>query len=278
MEKKQPISKDYKNIYDAKRAYWMMQLSYAVYFAEGKDKVPDKEKILTYLQQKDQGFEELDGFSNKSTQSMVIAHKNYLALVFRGTDELADWLDNINALSIKKMFGIFHRGFYLAVMDVWREMEASVKKYQSIKQRPIWFSGHSLGGAMATIAAADYIDQGKDFSGIYTFGQPRCMSRKTAKKFDEGTNDRYFRFQNNNDIITKIPSAFLGYYHGGKAIYISEKKTLHYSPSRWFKFLDSLNGMLKAYKIKRFDQLQDHNCQDYLTAIEEWGDREPLWD
>lgn len=44
--------------YDFNKVYWLIQLSYAVYFSKGKDRLPDKQKILTYLQQKDNSFED----------------------------------------------------------------------------------------------------------------------------------------------------------------------------------------------------------------------------
>lgn len=155
---------------------------------------------------------------------MVVSHQDYIGVVFRGTDELEDWLDNLNVVYIKKLFGKFHRGFYFATMDVLQEMHIFIEKYQATNIRPVWFAGHSLGGAMATIAAADYIYNKKKFAAVYTFGQPRCMLKKTAKKFTQATNNCYFRFQNNNDISTRVPSAFFGYFHGGNAIYISEQK------------------------------------------------------
>ena len=256
--------------YNSQTAYCMMQLSYAVYFFTGKDKKPDKVRILDYLKQKDNGFQDLEGFSNKSTQSIVVAHKDFIALVFRGTDEIADWLDSLNAVSTKKLFGVFHKGFYNAVEDVWQPMEEITAKYQQIKKRSVWFCGHSLGGAMATIAAARYLTKLRDVAGIYTFGQPRCLGRKTAKKLNSKVKT-YYRFQNNNDIVTKFPSAILGYKHAGDFIYITEEGELHKSASKLFMLFDGVKGTLNGFRKKKFDYIDDHGCRQYLQAIEKWG-------
>ena len=39
-------------------------------------------------------------------QGLVIRHEHCIVVAFRGTDEAADWLDNINALPVDSSFGI----------------------------------------------------------------------------------------------------------------------------------------------------------------------------
>ena len=260
----------YRTDFDITNAYWMARLAKKVYAKENASDKPNESKILENLQSEDSKFDKVTGFNKSSAQGMVASHEKYIAVVFRGTDEMADWLDNINAFSTKVLFGAFHRGFYQSVQDIWAPMDDEIKRLQGIEKRPVWFTGHSLGGAMAAIAAAMFVHEDRPFSGVYTFGQPRCMDRDTCRIFNMEAKDRFHRFQNNNDIVTRIPSRLMGYSHVGRCIYISEEKELHSSPGWWFKFLDSVDGALEAIKENGFDGVEDHDMAKYLEAIKKW--------
>ncbi|KIH63758.1 triacylglycerol lipase [Ancylostoma duodenale] len=79
----------------------------------------------------------------------------------------------------------FNKAFDL----VWNGLEGHV--YTSIYQHPqwdIWISGHSLGGAMATLAAFFLVHSkfvGPDSVKLITFGQPRVGDKEFADAFDD---------------------------------------------------------------------------------------------
>src|SRR5262249_5032912 len=62
--------------------------------------------------------------------------------------------------------GRVHGGFLLAYEQVAQGLG---DRLRALAGRPVWFTGHSLGGALATIAAARF----GDFRGLYTYGSPR---------------------------------------------------------------------------------------------------------
>ncbi len=103
----------YKTELDAGNAYWMARLSKEVYLTKSEDdQAPDEEKILSNLRKDDARFKSVLGVDKNSAQAALIEHDDFLCMAFRGTDELVDWLDNLNALSTKQLFGEFHRGFW----------------------------------------------------------------------------------------------------------------------------------------------------------------------
>ena len=105
---------------DKGNAYWMARLSKEVYLTKSEEnQLPDEETILANLKKDDDKFISVFGVDNNSAQAAVVEHEEYLCIVFRGTNELADWLDNINTLSTEQLFGDFHRGFWDSVEDVW---------------------------------------------------------------------------------------------------------------------------------------------------------------
>ena len=81
---------------------------------------------------------------------------------------------------------------------------------------------------------------------------------------------RFFRFHNNNDIVTKVPVRLMGYSHIGRYLYTSEEKEIQLQPGFWFWFIDYVDGALNDVKTKGMDAITDHDIQEYLEAIEKW--------
>lgn len=236
------------------------------------EQIPDEEKIYNQLLDQDSEYLSVKGFDENSAQAMVVSHKDFIGIAFRGTNEINDWLDNLNAFPESALFGEFHRGFYRSVEDLWSDIKSQVEKIKTKEgSKPVFITGHSLGGAMASVAAAKYIHQDEPFMSVYTFGQPRAMTRNTARIFNVEASGRYFRFQNNEDIVTRVPARIMNYSHVGKCLYIDQKKVIHKEPGYWFKFLDTVDGALES--VKNADSIlgiTDHDMENYLDAIQKW--------
>ena len=261
----------YKTTLDPGNAYWMARLAKEVYQKRSdNDQLPDEEGILENLKKDDPKFLSVFGVDKNSAQAVLVEHEDYLCMAFRGTNELGDWLDNINAFTQKELFGEFHRGFWRSVEDVWDPIDARFRKLQEKQRRPLFITGHSLGGAMATIAAARLIHEDKPFTNVYTFGQPRAMTRDTSRIFNVECKSRFFRFHNNNDFVTRVPARIMGYSHIGSYLYISEEGSIHQDAGCWFRFVDYFDGALSAIKEKGVDGVEDHGMDKYLKYVQDW--------
>jgi len=255
----------------AGNAYWMARLSMAVYEKVSEsNQLPDRDRILADLRAEDDGFVDVVGADRNSAQAAFVEHANYYCIAFRGTNELADWLDNINAFAVDELFGSFHRGFWNSVQDVWQPVYSLYQERNAAARRPLFLTGHSLGGAMATIAAARLVHLDLPFTSVYTFGQPRAMSRNASRVFNAECRSRFFRFHNNNDIVTRVPARLMGYSHVGSYLYIAEEGTIHREPGFWFRFLDVFDGAVSALRERGIDGIEDHNMAKYLAAIKRW--------
>ena len=257
-------------------ALWMARLSKAVY-AQCQDGLPDANSILQKLKELDDGFEEVVPFNANSSQACVIAHKEYISAIFRGTDEIADWLDNLNIVPIPGPFGKVHKGFHDALMDVWPMMRQAIRRMRPSNQiyRPLWLAGHSLGGALATIAASTLVDEDETFFGVYTFGSPRCGDKEFARVYKIEAGERTFRFQNNNDIVSRVPARAMSYRHVGKFVYITESERLVDDVGFWYQFLDAVRGVVADIGSKGLDSIKDHRVDNYVDAICRWGENNP---
>lgn len=262
----------YRTRYFPANALWMARLSQAVY-ASDQNGSPDHEAILAELHELDDGFARVVPFNANSSQACVIEHRDYVAAVFRGTDEIRDWLDNLNVIPVPGPFGKVHKGFHDALMDVWPGMRQTIRSLRQGSPLPLWLTGHSLGGAMATIAASMLVHADEPFYGVYTFGSPRCGNQKFSRRYKtEGAQARTHRFQNNNDIVTRVPARAMGYRHVGEFVYISEEGNLIADVGFWYKFLDTVRGVAADIGEPGFDAITDHDMQDYVDAIWSWGD------
>jgi triacylglycerol lipase len=250
----------------------MAGIAKAVYMRKAEnDTRPDEEGILQKLKQEDDGFIRVTGFDNKSSQAAIVEHNDYICMAFRGTDELEDWLDNIKITATRQLFGSFHLGFWEAVQDIWPPMLARYEEAQKNGSRPLFITGHSLGGAMATIAAAIMMHENKAVAGVYTFGQPRAMRPLTSMKFNAQYKGIFFRFHNNNDIVTRVPAAVGGFRHVGTYLYISEERIIIENAGFWFRFLDYIDGALSHIKKRGLDMIADHDIDEYLAAVKDWN-------
>ena len=153
-------------------------------------------------------------FRGESTECYVAYCDDFVIAAFRGTQvfrpgedrtlqafqaALRDFVTDAKfCLEEVEGGGRVHSGFKSALDQVWGPVAERLK--QLAKERPkrtFWFTGHSLGGALATLAAARY----PGLRGLYTFGSPLVGDAKFARTFRAPA----FRFVNNNDLVTRIP-------------------------------------------------------------------------
>jgi triacylglycerol lipase len=74
----------------------------------------------------------------------------------------------------------------------------------------VWFGGHSLGAALATLAAARF----PTTAGVSTIASPRVGDRLFAALFDARFGGRSLRYENDTDIVTLIPPPRLDHFVG----------------------------------------------------------------
>ena len=207
-------------------------------------------------------------FDRASSQALLINDDNdQQILVFRGTEpeHLEDWLADINVIRERTPFGYVHRGFY----NAYKSIEMDI--YNAIdREKPLWITGHSLGGGLATIGvvelAADMI------CGIYTFGSPRVGDKVFVENYDKITEGISFRVVHNNDIITRLPQRVLGYSHVGQIVYIDHDSKVLIGDEAykgWELFKDRIKGRLEGFAhLSLFDGIDDHILNGYINAIE----------
>ncbi|KAL5035325.1 hypothetical protein RTP6_003039 [Batrachochytrium dendrobatidis] len=183
----------------------------------------------------------------ESSETIIVA--------FRGTDDMNDWKANIRMVpratfwlnhmvgtKSRRRFPKFHRsvpppksrthsGFHkeynkvrnavLLVMDAVKLLHPNFK---------VVFTGHSLGGALSTMAALDYYDK---YGGgairnayLYTYGSPKVGNKVFADWFSSLPFGGIYRLAHVSDIVPHLPPSFFGYAHIRPDYEITQDKTV----------------------------------------------------
>ncbi len=234
---------------------------------------------------RDQGFTLEWLGTAEDNRGMVLSSHTALVVVFRGTRmqvrgvlDLAElvlinqndlWVDSQFLPTVWRAGGHVHRGFLGAFEEISDRLDAIVRA-KSPRQR-VWLTGHSLGGALATLAAA-HLDPSV-IEGVITFGSPRVGDRAFVISLPESKLTRYVH---RDDWVATVPPTLLGYTHAGKLISVPG------SPARDV-FSDfqaglgevkaALTGMAKDLRVRMGDLpfkvsvLADHAPVYYATLL-----------
>ena len=197
--------------------------------------------------------------SKDGAEVLVAKDRNDLWFAFRGTEpsKLNDVTADLKLMKNAAVAGgKVYSGFQQEVNDLWMDVLAEIEHNQQLKvQKDIYMTGHSLGAAMATIAATRHSP-----IELFTFGSPRVG----GPKFIKNIKCPHLRFMNNNDIVCRIPPAWLGFRHHGEMIYFNRDGVKADKPS----WKDLFLGIFNSWKrFKFFDGIVDHGMPNYVKAI-----------
>jgi hypothetical protein len=81
-------------------------------------------------------------------------------------------------------------------------------------------TGHSLGGALASLAAGELRKAGI-VTDLYTYGAPKIGLKALSEKLDSSAMGQTFRVTHKNDPVPKLPPALLGYRHISQEYYVT---------------------------------------------------------
>ncbi len=203
------------NLVDARVMMWLSQLAY-----ETDDK-PKVESILGGWQLTKLGLESnapSTGLPPHSACVVVAEGHGATFVMFGGRDPLKfqDWITDFEA--IPDPDGV-HSGFEQTVETVWSTIQTAIAS-RAAPEQPLFFTGHSLGGALAIIAAKRAAElKPKIKTVVYTFGSPRTGGAAFFEEYTRLLGDATFRLIDGTDIVPTVPPTLLGTYrHVGRAV------------------------------------------------------------
>jgi hypothetical protein len=135
------------------------------------------------------------------------------------------------------------------------------------KGQTIWFAGHSLGAALATLAARDMSISLRP-EQVFTFGSPRCGNPQFAAAYKVPLK----RFVNENDIITHVPLqglfTNLKYCHVGHRQLIMPNGQITSSEAVWTRQLREVAKIaVLGVGAVGADALRSHSMTKYVAKL-----------
>lgn len=147
------------------------------------------------------GLCELGFIDRSGTQCLVVgsapgAAAPFVVVAFRGTDQLRDWLTNVQVVPAAFAHGArVHRGFRRAFGHALRPLRALLAAHPA----PLHVCGHSLGGALALLAAPLF-----GARTVRTFGAPRAGDAAFAQLLRD---IEVAQFATEHDVVPHLPPA-----------------------------------------------------------------------
>jgi len=143
---------------------------------------------------------------------------NIIAIVFKGSQEPMDWFTNFSTKHQDfHQQGRVHQGFHHSLKLFFKSLKQ--KRFSDGKVPPEFLSrdiddinantkiiiaGHSLGGAIATLAGCSLLEKGimSENLSVYTFGAPPVACKDFCNFYQNKLN--IYRFVNTNDMVPKL--------------------------------------------------------------------------
>jgi len=198
-------------------------------------------------------------FFNNEDFAVVMEKKDKIIIAFSGTKNCRAWISNFDPYPLGE--GMIHDGFYTAwsyFKDAFDRyfrdnFDVETKNFSGIK-KDIWITGHSRGGALASLCARHFAKNRHKTVACMTFGAPAQGTCEYVDQYKELFLD-HTRVINGYDIVPEMPSRNLGFYH--------QMSLIHLPQPRWHKW---------------FHKVRDHFYSNYTKAIMmrciSWGDTE----
>lgn len=228
-------------------AWWLAELASLAYHDEAGVR-----KILTRLL--NIADRDIQWLAQDGTDGFMIDYQGDYFIVFRGTEfykpdsvtlssvprtimdiqtDLGFTTMRVNEEEDNPVSGVnIHGGFNCALEAVWQQINEFV---QQDPDKKIWLTGHSLGGALATVAA---MRLHKRVKGLYSYGCPGVGDETLVRFFDDNLADKAFRYVNGNDLVTRALTVapFANFSHVGEEQMIDIKQSASIFDFLWDGF------------------------------------------
>jgi triacylglycerol lipase len=199
-------------------------------------------------------FEDVDGQVGRLGNDMYIC--------FHGSNDIRDWVDNINFKKVPFIWFDFwknhskvHLGFFMQYITVRKYLLDKLTSYRKEGELGnIIITGHSLGGALATLCSADFTNYFINVTPVI-FASPRVGNGSFAKYYMNSFPEAY-RFNYMNDLVGKLPPTFFNYWHVGNCIELANLGE---------KYKYNLKHIWEAI----FGNIKDHDVQNYKKGVDE---------
>ena len=192
---------------------------------------------------------------------------NKVLFAFRGTKGIQDLLTNGDLRQgvhyVEKGQPLYaHQGFINQYNSIERSIMKVVESNEAASE--IVFTGHSLGAALATLAASKISVETDAVIKLHTFGSPRVG----CEGFADWTSyilDEHFRITHRQDPITRVPFSWRFKHVTGKAYEYDDDLNIKIleDDAHWIWRLVNIYNTFDVAK-----PIDDHDMNNYIKCVE----------
>ncbi|KAI9815730.1 MAG: hypothetical protein M1827_002126 [Pycnora praestabilis] len=150
-----------------------------------------------------------NGFFDNTGFIAVDDSNKLIVLAIRGSQSFQNWVDDMAMMLLPVPWICpgceVHAGWWGAWSDMRESTKKALKKAEA--ENPgykVVVTGHSLGGAVATLAAMDLRKNGFPKADVFTFGSPRVANEKMSAFISSQAGGTH-RITHTNDLVPKLP-------------------------------------------------------------------------
>lgn len=206
--------------------------------------------------------------------AVTVKVKNVLFISMRGTQQLYDWLVNLNAMRSrphpnKDVDIFFHKGFHKAAASCINEIFSEITKRYG-EGNKVYVTGHSLGGALAAILhglwnedpyryrylSCNSINDTFRTLSCYVFGMPRYGNFHAMEHFASP-----YHIYNQGDIVPTVPSKLFGFEDSSIEYCLNSEGEIDHSNIKGNSFTKFIYGLVTLKGIK------EHDMEQYMSRV-----------
>jgi triacylglycerol lipase len=244
---------------DPARALLLARASRAAYF-------DDPAEIATVLARSNV-LGQIEPFAAGDTEGFLFTDEDQLVVSFRGSVTVNDWINNATVELVGwAAEGRIHAGFMEALNAVWEQLVPTIN--ERAKGRTVWFTGHSLGGALALLGMMRWrVEHERRVDGLYTFGMPKVGDETFAAAVEENHGPQAFTFLNEGDFVPWLPVFPAEFSVACTGLHFTKQGKLQPRPGALGAALLMLSGMLGKSQ-EEWMNLKVHHKEEYLRLVE----------
>jgi triacylglycerol lipase len=200
--------------YSPVNAWWLSEISRLLYRRGPEEIGPLADPVTRHHFLEKVKLKEIRFIDKGTAHCALLLSENrrgrpFAVLAFRGTTCFETWLSNLNTVQTDWIGeGLVHSGFKNEFKKLWEEAADILSGIRC----PIFYTGHSLGGALAILAASL-----RPPRAVYTFGSPKVGDSVFANSLRDIP---IYRLINNRDIVPTVPPSRIpfDFCHCGKLL------------------------------------------------------------
>ncbi|KAL7625674.1 hypothetical protein AAE478_004895 [Parahypoxylon ruwenzoriense] len=196
---------------------------------------------------------DIQGFVSSDDTNKVIV------VSFQGSTSIRNWITDFEFIQVPcdLVDGcLIHLGFKTAYDEIEEELLAALATARGAHPNyRIIFTGHSLGGAVATVAAG-YVRSKKAYAAgadVYSYGSPR-VGNNAFVKFVTAQAGGEYRVTHQDDPVPRLPPLILNYRHT--------------SPEYWLESDASASASTADFEIKVCGGFANTDCNGGTSGLD----------